>query len=266
MDPFEARLQFIQLLELLNPSQVSINKTVQFCLKNEELHEDFHSCILEVLDRLDLNSRVNVLYFLDGLVSSVLGTSGSSDLEKRPYVKNIEKDLKLIFEKVLPGDNLINLRNCVDILINIEGLYGVRNIQLAERYFSLELDGGEISQDTSSDQFVESWKFLIHCKLKSLRKRENQLTNKSEYENGSETFSKEQILSRMETDRERHKRFKETSWIVNRPNSLNASTVNKNGIDLTEFDKIWNKFDVVNKDDLREMDELNEIAKDSYQI
>lgn len=264
MDPFEARLQFIQILEQLNPSQVTINKAIQFCLKNEELHEDFHSCILEILDRLDLNSRINILYFLESLVSTILGSTGSKDLVNRPYVKNIKKDLNLILRKILPDDNLINLRNCFDILINLEKLYGIRNEEYINKYLNLEIneENNEINDD-ETDDFLKCWDYLILKKSKSLKNRQDQLNTESSYTDSSIQLTKEQMLSRMETDRERHKRFKETNWIVIRSNNNNSG---KNGIDLIEFDKIWNKFDVINKDDLRELKELNEIAKESYQL
>ncbi len=282
MDPFEARLQFIQILEQLNPSSQAITKGVSFALKNKELHEDFHSCILEVLDRIDLNSRINVLYFIESLVSAITTNISKTKDEISPYVNNLENDFPIILKKVVPNQNLINLKSSSDILTNIEKYYNIDNTELRDKFEEVSLENidqlsTELGEESSG--FKGAWRFLILNKQNGLQERLKQLkgSNKDNEDkskdakdsNGLDTkavagedaslkpFSKDQILSRIEADRERHKRFKEVNWIVNRPNGK---------IDFNEFEKIWDQHDELDEDDYQDLQDLNQIAKESYQV
>lgn len=273
MDPFEARLQFIQILESLNPSTQAIAKCVSFALKNQELHEDFHSCILEVLDRIDLNSRINVLYFIESLVSAITTNTSKNQDVISPYVNNLENDFPMILKKVVPNQNLINLKSSSDILANIEKYYNVDNAALKMEFEEVSLENIKNNEPAEFNQesgFKGAWNFLISNKRKGLQERLNQLKGElGESTNGTESeavakeeaslrpFTKEQILSRIEADRERHKRFKEVNWIVNRPNGK---------IDYNEFEKIWDQHDDLDDDDYQDLRELNQIAKESYQV
>jgi len=293
MDPFEARLQFIQYLETLNPSTQAITKTVSFALKNKELHEDFHSCILEVLDKIDLNSRINVLYFIEALVSSITGggvmskdggddgegdgdgegEGGDDDddeKEKLPYLNNLEKDFAIILGKIIPDTNLINLKSSVDILINIEKFYNINNLKYKEIFDNISINklnnNDEILNSIKNNgKFSDSWKFLIKNKQNGLKMRIKQfemesgeiLNDNHNNFNKLKPFTKDQILNRIESDRERHKRFKEINWIINR---------SQGKIDKFEFNKIWENHNELNNDDYQDLKELNKIAKNSYQV
>ncbi|CCD24848.1 Ctk3p NDAI_0E00320 [Naumovozyma dairenensis CBS 421] len=81
------------------------------------------------------------------------------------------------------------------------------------------------------------------------------------------------IIRRMENDRERHKRLKEKSWVVDR----NIQRQRQKGqplntkkliLNVNEFESLWNNTNV-NKltiDDIKNMKEMNLIAKQSYMI
>ena len=56
MDPFEVRIRFTQLIANMTASVTSSNKAAQYALKYRDLDEDLHSCILEQLERVGLNS------------------------------------------------------------------------------------------------------------------------------------------------------------------------------------------------------------------
>ena len=66
-DPFEVRMKFTSLLHHLNASTNSALKTAHYALKHSAFAEDLHSCILEQLERNNLNSRANIMYFLPAL-------------------------------------------------------------------------------------------------------------------------------------------------------------------------------------------------------
>jgi hypothetical protein len=51
-DPFEVRMRFTSQLRQLNASVTSAQKAAQYALKNRDMAEDLHSCILEQLERV----------------------------------------------------------------------------------------------------------------------------------------------------------------------------------------------------------------------
>lgn len=51
-DPFEVRMRFSAQLQHLNASVTSAQKAASYALKNKDLCEDLHSCILEQLERV----------------------------------------------------------------------------------------------------------------------------------------------------------------------------------------------------------------------
>lgn len=51
-DPFEVRMRFTNQLRQLNASVTSAHKAAQYALKNRDMAEDLHSCILEQLERV----------------------------------------------------------------------------------------------------------------------------------------------------------------------------------------------------------------------
>ena len=58
LDPFEVRLQFLQLLRKLNASQASIHKVVSFAVKyGSRCSEDLWECIIEECGKASRVSR-----------------------------------------------------------------------------------------------------------------------------------------------------------------------------------------------------------------
>ena len=53
-DPFEVRMRFSHQLQHLNASVTSAQKAAQYALKNKDMDEDLHSCILEQLEKVSL--------------------------------------------------------------------------------------------------------------------------------------------------------------------------------------------------------------------
>lgn len=52
MDPFEVRMRFTSQLQHLSASATAAQKAANFALKNREMDEDLHSCILEQLEKV----------------------------------------------------------------------------------------------------------------------------------------------------------------------------------------------------------------------
>ncbi|WVR06743.1 hypothetical protein IAU60_003778 [Kwoniella sp. DSM 27419] len=184
-DPFEARLQFLQLLRKLNASQLSIQKVVSFAIKyGSRCGEDMWECVMEQCGKGSLNTRINILYFLDTLleVSLPLG------LTDAPYPEYVNSHLKELVEKVVPDTR--------------EGVLNLR----------------------SAKQILESWRTrrivdhdVVEGVIKALDGRPHGSSATSaalEKRSHDQAFSKTEILRRMEEDRERHKRLRERIWIL----------------------------------------------------
>ncbi|WVF71136.1 hypothetical protein IAT40_005933 [Kwoniella sp. CBS 6097] len=181
-DPFEARLQFLQLLKKLNASQLSIQKVVSFAIKyGSRCGEDMWECVMEQCGKGSLNTRINILYFLDTLLEASIPL-GPTDA---PYPGYVTANLKELVEKVVPDSR--------------EGVLNLR----------------------SAKQILESWRMrrvidhdVIEQVLKSLEGRTYGNGAPSEKRSHEQAFSKNEILRRMEEDRERHKRLRERIWIL----------------------------------------------------
>ncbi|KAK9460795.1 CTD kinase subunit gamma CTK3-domain-containing protein [Lipomyces oligophaga] len=175
LDAFEARLTFTELLRHLNASVQSAMKCAQFAIRYQDLSEDLYSCIVEELDQSSLNSRINILYFLETLCESSL-RSGADD-----YVQMIKRDLKDILEKVVPKS---------------QGSQA--NIALARKALE-NLRGKAIIND---DEVTDLESILD----------EREISNRQQKANAH--FTRIEILERMDEDRERHKRLRENIWVI----------------------------------------------------
>ncbi len=101
MDPFEGRIRFSGLLERLNASHTSHTKAAVFALKNRNMDEDLHSCILEQLERNNtntMNNRANIMYFIDTLCEMA---QKEGVLE---FVRMMQRDILRVVEAVCPAD------------------------------------------------------------------------------------------------------------------------------------------------------------------
>ncbi|ERS96388.1 hypothetical protein HMPREF1624_07298 [Sporothrix schenckii ATCC 58251] len=65
-DPFEVRVRFSAQLQNLNASVNSAQKAAAYALKYKDMDEDLHSCIIEQLEKPQtaLNKRANIMYFI----------------------------------------------------------------------------------------------------------------------------------------------------------------------------------------------------------
>ncbi|KAF8472104.1 CTD kinase subunit gamma CTK3-domain-containing protein [Kalaharituber pfeilii] len=191
MDAFEARLQFTSRLSKLSASSQAAKSCAQFALKHKEFHEDLHSCILEQLGSVPMNTRVNLLYFIEVLCET--GTKQGFD----GYMDMIRKDLFNIIENVVPRDGS-----------------GVANVGTARRVMGNLLEKSVINQSTKN----------TIDKLLSERESEADinLTANSDTDK-KRKFDEKTINQRMNEDRERHKRLRENIWAIPPPSAENMN-------------------------------------------
>ncbi|KAF5354967.1 hypothetical protein D9756_005617 [Leucocoprinus leucothites] len=196
MDPFEVRMQFITLLRRLTASQQSIQKVVGFSVKFAQCGEDLWDCILEECQKGSINSRINILHFLDSLcetchlLKSRSGNTKEGSTPKLPYVDYLARDLPKVIELVVP-----------------EGRQGLPNL-------------------SSTKQILESWrtKRVIDPQkldevLAPLNTRTTTTTTTTDPSQpvpepeAHDHLSRNDVFKRIEEDRERHKRLRERRWV-----------------------------------------------------
>ncbi|KAI8356063.1 CTD kinase subunit gamma CTK3 [Mortierella sp. GBAus27b] len=166
VDPFEARMEFLTLLSKLNASQHSIQKVGNFAMRNRNLYEDLYSCIIEELEQsTSINAKMNIFYVLDSIChqSHKAGFSG--------YIDLIQRNLPKIVECVTPSGPKGN--------VNVPGTKKILESWRAKKVFP---EG------------------VIEKVEKPLSTREVGLSTTAAADSG---FTKDDILKRMDEDRER---------------------------------------------------------------
>lgn len=217
MDPFEARLQFIKTLQRLNASVTSNDTATQFMLKHNEVQEDLYSCVLQELGASSINTRLNIFGFLNSLCENI--SNIYPDPKAHNYCIWLNRDLKSIVEKVVPdgSEGSLNLVPALDIL-----------------------ETGSFGQVVDPETLQ-----TVISSLKDASSGNSQNGN-----NDPTTMARDQILRRMEEDRERAKRTKESIWAIDYKHNPNY-----------EFDMMWENIPPsLNQLDHEQMKEDNEMA------
>jgi CTD kinase subunit gamma len=209
-DPFEVRQRFTTLLSHLSASHTSLQKAALYALKNREMDEDLHSCILEQLERNNMNTRANIMFFIECLcemaVKDSAGDGRGIDGSAMGYVRMLQRDILRVVECVI-GEEGANVRVVRKVLLGLQG----RGILMVETVSELEavLKSREVETGFGSPKAAQG------------------------------TMDKRQIEQRIEEDRERHKRLRESIWAVP-------------GEEEEEMEKLW--------------EEASEIAEDDYVV
>ncbi|KAF7297783.1 CID domain-containing protein [Mycena kentingensis (nom. inval.)] len=178
MDPFQVRLEFLAHLKRLNASQHSIQKVVTFAIKHSSHSEDLWDCIVEECQKGTLNSRINILYFLDSLCDTCLlvkahSSAGGSRQESDQFVDSVSRDIGKIVQYVVPAGR--------------EGLPNLTNTRkLAQQTRSRSTNAPTPTPATSTST-----------------------TRKPSHS----SLSRTDVFKRIEEDRERHKRLRERRWV-----------------------------------------------------
>jgi len=255
-DPFEVRMRFIQLLTHLSASQTASLKTASFALKHRDMDEDLHSCILESLDSssTSMNSRANIMYFLEHFCDMAMksGTEGHV-----PYVEMVKRDMVKIVHGVVTegkkggtgmGANIKVARKVVDNL-KVKGVLDDTNVKSVEdelrrkeheRSKIVTEEGGQDDRPDNSRHEKE-------------KKHEHKHVSRSkEGKINGHKVDKRAIEQRIEEDRERNKRLRESVWAVN-------------GDDEEELNRLWEETSDLNEDDYviarEEADERAQFAR-----
>lgn len=97
-DPFEVRMKFTHQLQHLNASVNSAQKAAHYAIRYKDMDEDLHSCILEQLERNNMNNRANIMFFIEQLCDMA---QRENHME---FARMIQRDIMRIIDAVAPSD------------------------------------------------------------------------------------------------------------------------------------------------------------------
>lgn len=220
-DPFEVRMRFTSQLLHLNASVNSSQKAAHYALKHRDMDEDLHSCILEQIERNNMNNRANIMYFIEHLCDM-------AQRENHPnYVRMIQQDILTVVDAVAPSDGS-----------------GAANVKVVRRVLASLQQKAILTPDrvTEIEACLQERDTLpAHLALSPIDPNNQQehapiQIPSSKNTNGVSRPDKRQIEQRIEEDRERHKRLRESIWAVGDDGD-------------EEFERTWDEASEINEDD-----------------
>lgn len=232
-DPFEVRMRFTSQLQHLNASTTSATKAANYALKYSEFSDDLHSCILEQLERNNMNNRANIMYFLPSLCDSAKAQG------EMGYVRMMERDILRIIDLVAPDDG----SGAANVKVVRKVLQQLQNKQFLQPQTVLELEECIAGRDNalpSSPGHMEAP--VEQDGLPSVTRPTPPSTVRDTSYNPGVRLDKRQIEQRIEEDRERHKRAREGIWAILQ---LSVSSLAEDA----ELEKMWDEVSDADEDD-----------------
>ncbi|GAA5962986.1 hypothetical protein JCM3765_006739 [Sporobolomyces pararoseus] len=207
MDPFEIRMQFLTLISRLSSSLPSLSKVSSFALKHsQKCSDDIWDCYLDELTHSpSLNHRINMLYLLDLIIDKEgpqtvhQGARGVNGVGQGSYKVLVERDLGKVVDQVVPKESKQGMLNHMSTMQVLKS-WKMRRLLDSETLDKVIID-------------------LQDRKNGSLAKAEEQTTTSSSAATSFTDFSRNDILRRIEDDRERHKRLRERIWVLPIPSA-----------------------------------------------
>ncbi|KAI1334173.1 CTD kinase subunit gamma CTK3-domain-containing protein, partial [Xylariaceae sp. FL0016] len=222
-DPFEVRMRFSGQLQHLNASTTSAQKAAQYALKYKDMQEDLHSCILEQLERTSMNTRANIMYFIEQLMDM------ASKERSNDYVRMLQRDVIRVVDAVCPEDG----SGAANVKVVRKVLHGLKTKSILIEQTVIELEACLKERDTSANDLASS---PADCILNSAEPNASQAPKRNG--TGVNRPNKHQIMQRIEEDRERHKRMRENMWAVPSEPLEQSEKFFDEGSDLGEDDHI----------------------------
>lgn len=215
-------------------SQQSIQKVVSFAVKHfPPCGEDIWDCIVEETSRASyplgvpvlcgvysflqgsINSRINVLYFLDSLCEASLLVKSHSRSEKSRainsnglYVQFISRDLDRIIQSIVP-EGKQGLPNLVSTKQVYNTLYCA--FQNFNKYVLFKILENWRSKRYVDPQKIDDILSLLDARPKTTTTSESNTAATTSP--AKQSLSRNEVNKRIEQDRERHKRLRERRWV-----------------------------------------------------
>ncbi|KAL8960065.1 MAG: hypothetical protein Q9193_003173 [Seirophora villosa] len=219
-DPFDVRMRFTSQLQHLNASVNSSQKAAHYALKYRDMDEDLHSCILEQLERNSMNNRANIMYFIEHLC----------DMAQREnhlnFVRMMQKDILMVVDAVAPSDG----SGAANVKVVRRVLQGLQQKSILQPETVTEIEGCLKERDIAAEQGA-----LTPTNANGHRDHPPNQANSTKV-NGVARPDKRQIEQRIEEDRERHKRLRESIWAIGDEGDQ-------------EFERLWEDVSDIGEDD-----------------
>ncbi|KAI4117010.1 MAG: hypothetical protein LQ345_002667 [Seirophora villosa] len=219
-DPFDVRMRFTSQLQHLNASVNSSQKAAHYALKYRDMDEDLHSCILEQLERNSMNNRANIMYFIEHLC----------DMAQREnhlnFVRMMQKDILMVVDAVAPSDG----SGAANVKVVRRVLQGLQQKSILQPETVTEIEGCLKERDIAAEQGA-----LTPTDANRHRDHPPNQANSTKV-NGVARPDKRQIEQRIEEDRERHKRLRESIWAIGDEGDQ-------------EFERLWEDVSDIGEDD-----------------
>ncbi|MCJ1310582.1 hypothetical protein MMC25_004247 [Agyrium rufum] len=223
-DPFEVRMRFTSQLQHLNASGTSSQKAAHYALKYRDMDEDLHSCILEQLEKNSMNNRANILYFIEHLCDVAQKENHLN------FVRMVQRDIFKVVDHVAPDDG----SGAANVKVIRRVLNGLQSKKILVPATVTEIEACLKDRETQLEQSVLD---PIEAVDNNNTQQDVQVAPAAQRVNGFLSRpDKRQIEQRIEEDRERHKRFRESIWAVG-------------GDEDEEFEKMWVQGSVLREDD-----------------
>lgn len=240
-DPFEVRMKFTNQLQHLNASTTSALKAAHYALKYSDFSDDLHSCILEQLERNNMNNRANIMYFLPSLCDTAKekGDVGIG------YVRMVERDILRIVDAVAPDDG----SGAANVKVVRKVLGQLQQKQFLQPQTVLELEefiGGRdsvngLASSPGHHTTASTEKHANGDVVQSVVRSTPQSTARDQSYNPGIRLDKRQVEQRIEEDRERHKRAREGIWAI----PQESSSLREDA----EYERMCNEVSDVDEDD-----------------
>ncbi|KAK3943066.1 CTD kinase subunit gamma [Diplogelasinospora grovesii] len=232
-DPFEVRMRFTNQLRQLNASVTSAQKAAQYALKYRDMAEDLHSCILEQLERNNMNIRANIMYFIEHFLD-MAHKDGHTE-----YVLMLQRDIIRVVDAVVPDDG----SGAANVKVVRKVLQGLQNKNFLEAQAVVQIEEVLKERDTAAQDIVMSSPAngADQMDLGDMPPSQT-LPPSSRKGNAPPKLDRKQVEQRIEEDRERHKRLREGIWAV--PAG-----------EYTEMTKLWEETSDLGDDDTRMAEE-----------
>ncbi|KAJ6135486.1 sporulation protein [Penicillium capsulatum] len=218
IDPFEVRMRFTTQLQHLSASVTSSQKAAHL---NGQVfpHLPLAYHLLTYVAQNNMNNRANIMSFIEQFCEMAVKE------DHLPYVRMMQRDILRVVDAVVPpdGTGAANAKHVRRVLSSLQG----KNVLSAETV--VEIDAALKDRDTN----------LAHLDFENEEGADDSSRSKTGTPNPKASgmrVDKRQIEQRIEEDRERNKRMRESMWAVP-------------GDDTEEFSMLWDDTSDICEDD-----------------
>ena len=228
---------------------------IEFYLKNYKDHyEDFHQCLIDTMKKFNVLDRLPITIYYFKLIY-LLYYDINNELSHTILTQFMIPSIMDILHLILPENDIISLTN----------------LPLCEDMINKLLNSPSIDKVVDNNLKNQLLVFLQERSSFKQSVLERYNTTQTIMVNNGQTVEIPTILNRMEIDRDRHKRSKESNWKINRipisstgPSSLTGSSIVQTILDPIEFKRQWETTGPLTTTDIQYAKILNDICKESY--